>query len=179
MKLVPLTPDRRDDLATLFATTAITERCYCTWFLMLDPLRREVWTAGGAREVFERDAPGGILGYRDGVPAGWCAVGPRAAYPRLAKSKLWAGGDPDAWVVTCFYLRRTARHEGLTRALLEAAVRYAGEHGAAAVEGVPRRTGVPTAPGDGYVGYQQVFADCGFSEIGAANDKRVLMRREL
>jgi GNAT superfamily N-acetyltransferase len=179
MEIVPLTPDRYDDLATLFGATAVTRHCYCTWFLMLDPLRREVWEAGGARDVFERDAPGGVLGYREGIPAGWCAVGPYAAYPRLVKSKLWTGADPDAWVVTCFYLHRTTRHQGLTRALLEAAVAYAAEQGATAVEGVPRRTGVPTSPGDGYVGYQQAFADCGFIVRSATSDKRILMRREL
>jgi GNAT superfamily N-acetyltransferase len=179
MELVPLTPDRYDDLAALFGTTVVTRDCHCTWFLLLDPERREVWAAGGARDVFERSAPGGILGYLDGGPAGWVAAGPRSAYPRLARSKLWAAGDPDAWVVTCFYLRRTARHRGLTRSLLQAAVAHAGRQGAAAVEGVPRLTGVRTSPGDAYVGHQQVFAGAGFTEVARPSDKRVLMRREL
>lgn len=178
MEIVPLTPDRYDDLAELFGTTAVTRTCYCTWFLLLDPERREVWQAGGARSVFEEGAPGGVLGYHDGRPAGWAAAGPRPAYPRLARSKLWAGGDPEAWAVTCFYVRRTARHQGLTRELLEAAVAQAKRMGATAVEGVPRVTGVKTAAGDAYVGHQQVFADCGFTEVSRPNDKRVLMRRE-
>jgi GNAT superfamily N-acetyltransferase len=179
MDVLPLTADRYDDLAELLGSTAVTNTCYCTWFLLLDPERREVWQAGGARDVFEHAAPGGLLGYRDGRPVGWCAIGPRSAYPRLVKSKLWAGGDPDAWVVTCFFLHRTARHQGLTRVLLEAAVAFAAGHGAAAAEAVPRGTGVPTAPTDGYVGYEQVFADAGFAVVTRPNEKRVLMRREL
>jgi hypothetical protein len=58
MEIVPLTPDRYDDLAALFDTTAITRSCYCTWFLLTGSERTAVWRAGGAREVFERDAPG-------------------------------------------------------------------------------------------------------------------------
>lgn len=184
MELRPLTRERYPDLATLFATTAVTNRCYCTWFLMLDPRRREVWEAGESRAVFEQFAddqgtPIGMLAYEDGTPVGWCAVGPRSAYPRLVKSKAWQDGDRDAWVVTCFYVHRGARHAGLTRTLLESAVALAGEHGARTVEAVPRSTGTPTAPGDGYVGFEQTFADCGFDVVARPNEKRVLMRRSL
>jgi GNAT superfamily N-acetyltransferase len=184
MDLHPLTPDRYPDLAALFGTTAVTSTCYCTWFLMLDPERREVWEAGESRAVFERfagaqKAPIGVLAYRDGTPVGWCAAGPRPEYRRLVKSKVWQGGDPDAWVVTCFYLHRGARHTGLTRTLLEAAVAMAAEHGATAVEAVPRSTGTRTSPGDGYVGFEQAFADCGFEVLARPNEKRVLMRRPL
>lgn len=184
MELRPLTPDRYGDLASLFGTTAVTRNCYCTWFLLLDPERREVWEAGEARAVFERFAddhrtPIGVLAYRDGTPVGWCAVGPRAAYPRLVKSKVWQGGDLDAWVVTCFYLHRSERHAGRTRMLLESAVELAARHGATAVEAVPRSTGTRTAPGDGYVGFERAFADCGFTVLGRPNEKRVLMRRTL
>ena len=184
MDLHPLTPDRLGDLAELFGMTAVTRRCYCTWFLLLDPERREVWEAGEARGVFERFAgeqktPIGVLAYRDGAPVGWCAAGPRSEYPRLVRSRAWQDGDPDAWVVTCFYIHRTARHTGLTRTLLEAAAELATEHGATAIEAVPRSIGTPTAPGDGYVGFEQAFADCGFTVVARPNSKRVLMRRTL
>lgn len=184
MEVLPLTPARYPDLAALLGTTAVTNKCYCTWFLMLDPQRREVWEAGESRAVFERFADGqgtpvGVLAYDDEAPVGWCAVGPRSAYPRLVKSKAWQDGDRDAWVVTCFYVRRSVRHTGLTRMLLESAVALAGSHGAHAVEAVPRSAGTPTAPGDGYVGFEQTFADCGFAVVARPNEKRVLMRRSL
>ena len=184
MDVHPLTEDRLGDLAELFGATAVTRTCYCTWFLMLDPERREVWQAGGAREVFERfaeaqRAPVGLLAYDGGRAVGWCAVAPRAEFPRLLRARAWRGGDPYAWVVTCFFIHRSAGHAGLTRTLLEAATARAAEHGAAAIEGAPRASGVPTAPGDGYVGFQQTFADCGFTVAGRPDPKRVLMRREL
>jgi GNAT superfamily N-acetyltransferase len=184
MDVHPLTEDRLGDLAELFGTTAVTRRCYCTWFLMLDPERREVWESGGSREVFERfaearAAPVGVLAYDDGRPVGWCAVAPRSEFPRLVRAKAWLGGDRDAWVVTCFYIHRSVRRTGLSRALLDAATALAAEHGATAVEGAPRGAGVRTGSGDGYVGFEQTFAECGFTVVARPDGKRVLMRREL
>src|SRR5437667_589760 len=37
--------------------------------------------------VTERHVPG-ILAYVDGQPVGWCAIGPRETYPRLANSRI-------------------------------------------------------------------------------------------
>ena len=184
MELHPITAERLDDLAELFGTTVITTRCHCTWFLLRDPERSAVWNAGGSRECFDRftvsaPAPTGVLAYDDGTAVGWCAVGARQWYPRLEISTMWRGGDPDAWVVTCFYVRRKARHAGLTGVLLDAAVALAAARGARVVEGVPRASGVKTSSGDAYVGIESTFRACGFTEVARPNEKRVLMRRTL
>src|SRR5919202_5185699 len=77
----PLTRDRLPDLAALFATTAMTNRCYCTYFLLSAEEREEVWPAGGARPCFEEyagsaPAPVGVLAYEDARVVGWCAAAP-------------------------------------------------------------------------------------------------------
>jgi GNAT superfamily N-acetyltransferase len=182
MELRTITPERLDDLAELFGTTAITTHCHCTWFLLRDPERRQVWEAGGSRECFDRftvdaPAPTGVLAYSGGVAVGWCAVGARSWYPRLEISKMWRGGDPHAWVVTCFYVRRNARRSGLTGSLLDAAVALAAEQGAKVVEGLPRAAGIKTSSGDAYVGFESTFLACGFTAVERPTDKRVLMRR--
>ena len=53
--------------------------------------RRPRWrrTARALRDQAAASPPPGVLAYDDdGEPAGWCAVAPRAAYPRLATSTL-------------------------------------------------------------------------------------------
>ena len=45
--------------------------------------------------------------------------------------------DPDVWWVTCFAVESRDRRSGVGRALLEAAVEFASENGASAVEGHP------------------------------------------
>jgi hypothetical protein len=182
MELHAITPDRLDDLAALFGTTAVTRNCHCTWFLLREPELTRVWEAGGSRECFERftssaPAPTGVLAYSDdGVPAGWCAIGQRSWYPRLSVARAWRGGDPAAWAVTCFYIRRQARHGGLSGSLLSAAVALAASNGAPAVEGAPRADGMKTSGGDGYVGFESTFRACGFTRAAPVDGKRVLMR---
>ena len=39
------------------------------------------------RRVCEQRPPG-VVTYQDGVPVGWCSIGPRAEIPRLASSRL-------------------------------------------------------------------------------------------
>jgi GNAT superfamily N-acetyltransferase len=94
-------------------------------------------------------------------------------------ARAWKGADPGAWAVTCFYVRRQARHSGLSRSLLEAAVEVARANGATAVFGAPRADGVKTSGGDGYVGFESTFRACGFSRVAPPEGKRVLMHRTL
>jgi hypothetical protein len=71
-------------------------------------------------------------------------IGPRA--------KILARRDPaeddDVWLVPCFFVRVGERGQGITSALLDAAVELAREHGATAVEGFPRSAGQPPSPDD-------------------------------
>src|SRR5689334_20184232 len=61
----------------------------------------------------------GLVAYVDGEPAGWVAVEPRTAYPKLRTSRIVWGGrdedrdDPDVWAVTCFVVRAGYRGRGL------------------------------------------------------------------
>jgi GNAT superfamily N-acetyltransferase len=121
-------------------------------------------------------APTGVLAYASSnEPVGWCAIGPRPLYPRLAVARAWRGGDPSAWAVTCFYIARRSRHAGLSRSLLEAAVELARSHGATSVFGAPRADGEKTSGGDGYVGFESTFRSCGFERAAPPSGKRVLM----
>ncbi|TWP48380.1 GNAT family N-acetyltransferase [Lentzea tibetensis] len=125
--------------------------------------------------------PIGLLAVDDGTPVGWVAVAPRAAYSRLAKSKITAPVEPDisdVWSVTCFFVHRTGRRKGVTKTLLNAAVEYAKERGARAVEGYPVDTGGKKAqPGDLYHGTLSVFLDAGFSLVERRGTKRALVSR--
>jgi GNAT superfamily N-acetyltransferase len=189
MDVRPLTRQRLSDLDELFATTAMTNRCYCTYFLLTSREREHVWPAGRSRAVFEEavaagPVPGGVLAYRDGRAVGWCAAGPRVRYGTVMRSPLWkerdVGEDESVWLVPCFYVHREARHTGLTVALLDRAVALAREYGAAAIEGMPRADGaVGSGATTSFVGFPQTFADCGFTVRGRPSTQRLLMRRDL
>ena len=156
------------------------------------------WSAGagsaahdpdrGNKAAFERvvagGEPTGLLAYAGTDPIGWCAVAPRSAYPRLLRSRTIGTLDPDEpgiWAVTCFFIHRTQRRAGVGHALLAAAVEFAAEGGARAVEGYPVDTGAGRrASGDLFTGTVAQFARAGFTPVGGASGgKRVVMRRTI
>jgi GNAT superfamily N-acetyltransferase len=129
-------------------------------------------------------ATSGLVAYVDDEPAGWVAVEPRAAYPKLRTSRVpWSGrgedrDDPDIWAVTCFVVRKGYRGRGLTYHLARATIDFARERGARALEGYPMIThpGKVITWGELHVGARQVFQDAGFEEVSRPTVRRVVMR---
>lgn len=125
----------------------------------------------------------GLLAYVDNVPAGWCAIEPRTAYPYLSNPIVWAKRDEDAdddsvWATTCFVVRAAFRRAGLTYELAAAAVEHARQRGARALEGYPMLTepGQQITWGELHVGAYGAFAAAGFTEVRRPTKRRVVMR---
>lgn len=190
MDVHPVTAERLDDLADLFGTAAVTRGCWCMWFIDPPKVVQAGWRNGGNRKAFEAlaadaDPPMGLLAYDDdGVPVGWLATGPRSRYPRAIgpRTRILKDRDPaeddDVWLLPCFFVRVGHRRQGVTAALVAAAVEQAEAHGATAVEGFPIADGYGRSPDD-YVGKQRRFAACGFECVAEPTPRRVVMRRDL
>lgn len=182
MELVELTEDTWPALETLFGANKTVGGCWCVWFMRRPAEVQAGW--GTANKAFLRDhlgAPLGLLALDGSSPVGWVAVAPRANYPRLAGSKVTeSDAGPDTWAVTCFFVHRTARGRGLAQRLLEAAVEYAAERGARAVEGHPVDTeGERRGSGDLYHGTLDMFRTAGFALVGRRGTRRALVRKEV
>jgi GNAT superfamily N-acetyltransferase len=130
----------------------------------------------------EADTTSGLVAYLDSEPVGWCAVEPRTAYVRLGRVP-WAGRaedktDDSVWAVTCFVTRTGFRRRGISRALARAAVDFARQRGARALEGYP----MITQPGQEItwdelrVGGRSIFAAAGFTEVSHPTLRQVVMR---
>jgi len=184
-----MTVERLGDLAELFETGPTTRGCWCMWFVSSPDEVRAGWRNGGNRRDFEAlaataEPPLGLIAYEDGVPVGWLATGPRSRYPRAigSRTRLMKGRDPteddDVWLLPCFFVRVGYRRQGVTAALVAAAVDAAAAHGATAVEGVPIADDYPKDQND-FVGKQRRFAECGFECVARPSPRRVVMRRDL
>jgi GNAT superfamily N-acetyltransferase len=152
LRIYAVTPHRLDHLADLFDSHGATHGCWCMFFL----LKRQDYYAGrrgGNEEVFkELTCQGEVPLGREGTPVGWVAAWPRSRYPVATGPRSVILKDRDrtedneVWLVPCFFVRVGARRTGITRALLAAAVDFAEEQGAKAVEGFPwwqdRRAGL-------------------------------------
>lgn len=133
------------------------------------------------RALVESGAEPGLLACAGEVPVGWCALAPRAAYPRLARSRALKPVDElPVWSVTCLFVARPFRRRGIAVALLRAAAEYAAEHGATVVEGYPidpRGRWVPDS--FAYYGTVSAFRQAGFIEVARRSEGRPIMRRTL
>ena len=124
----------------------------------------------------------GLLSYSDDTPVGWVAVSPREDFPRILRSPVVRPLDdvPGVWSIPCFYVARGHRRQGISRVLLDAAVTFAAEHGAAAVEGYPYEVAGDMRPAEAYTGTTTLFAAAGFSVVEPVRaPKRRTMRRQL
>jgi len=88
--------------------------------------------------------------------------------------------DPGVWWVTCFAVDSRHRRSGVGSALLKAAVEFAREHGATAVEGHPVDVAALSAArvgGSGiFTGTVAMFSAAGFTEVARTYPTRPVMR---
>jgi GNAT superfamily N-acetyltransferase len=192
--IVPANEASWEDLQAVFGTRGDPSRCQCQRYKMRP---RESWASVGAEELAfrlrtqtdcghpESGTTSGLVTYLDGEAVGWCAVEPRTAYPRLLlKTRVpWAGRaedktDDSVWAATCFVTRAGFRRRGINRALARAAVEFARERGARALEGYPMLTepAQEVMVGELHVGSRSIFAAAGFAEVSRPTLRRVVMR---
>lgn len=175
-------------LAPLFETQRNTRNCWCTAFCATRTQFAIGWFSNGNRHRFEALAadspmPMGVLALVAGEPVGWCACGPRSRY-RVATSGQDAlrnrspAEDESVWLVACLFVRAGQRGQGVTAALVRAAVDLARQRGAAAVEGWPA-AGPEARSGDAFMGREQLFDSIGFRCVERPLPHRAIMRLEL
>lgn len=181
LQLHPLTPERWTDFETLFGKRGACGGCWCMWWRQT---RSEFEKNKGTKnkramkKIVSSGQVPGLLGYADGNPVGWCAVGPRDSYPVLQRSPvLKPVDDQPVWSITCFFVAKPHRGKGVSGALLEAAVAYARSQGARIVEGYPvepKKGRMPDA--FAWIGLPSTFRKAGFVEVLRRSRTRPIMR---
>jgi GNAT superfamily N-acetyltransferase len=193
LEILPLTAERFADLAALFGQGGDAKLCWCSWFRLRNVDFRTATRESNRRvleEALETTAAAGrapgLVAYREGEAIGWVSLGPRDDYERLRHSKVLAPiDDQPVWSIVCFVVSRRARGQGVARAMLQAAIDYAGEHGARLLEGYPVETDggrVPAA--QAYRGTLGMFERAGFGVAERRRANRVsaprpIVRREV
>lgn len=183
LEIHPLTRARFGELERLFGPRGACAGCWCMWWR----LPRAAWEKGkgeGNRRALEAYVAAGnvagLLAYDGGAPVGWVAVEPRAAYPRLARARTLAPvDDRPVWSITCFFVARSHRRRGVTRALVEAAAAHARVHGAPALEAYPVDARARLGDAFLYTGAASTFEALGFEEVARRSAARPVMRLEL
>ena len=177
----PVTPERWQDLETLFGKNGAYSGCWCTWWrISRSEFGKQV--GQGNRETLKAivdsgEVPG-LLAYGGNQPLAWCSVAPREAFPSLERSRtLKRIDDEPVWSIVCFFVARPYRHQGLMVKLLRAAIAYAKEHDAKIVEGYPVEPGQTNIPPvSSFTGIISAFKEVGFVEVLRRSERRPIMR---
>jgi GNAT superfamily N-acetyltransferase len=191
LSVVPANEASWTDLQAIFGTRGQQARCQCQRYKLAP---RESFASFPVEERAHRlreqtgcDDPesgttSGLVAYLDGEPVGWCAVEPRSNYLGLLRTHRvpWEGrsedkSDAGVWAVTCFVTRTGFRKRGVTRVLARAAVDFARERGARALEGYPITT-KDVILEELHVGTEAVFTAAGFTKVSHPTLRRVVMR---
>jgi GNAT superfamily N-acetyltransferase len=191
VRIVPANEASWEDLQAVLGTRGPAARCQCQRYKLRprEAFRNFPVEERAARLRAQTDsghpdaeATAGLVAYLDGEPVGWCAVEPRTAYEGLLRNNRvpWEGRDEDkaddsVWAVTCVFTRAGFRKRGVSRALVRAAVDFARERGARAIEGYPMTT-KDVIVEELNVGTEGVFAAAGFAEVSRPTKRRIVMR---
>jgi GNAT superfamily N-acetyltransferase len=193
LRVVPANEASFEDLQAIFGSRGAAARCQCQRY-KLEP--REAFARFPVEERAHRlrgqtacgdpdaESTSGLVAYLDGEPVGWCAVEPRSGYAGLVRNARvpWEGRDEDraddsVWAVTCLFTRAGHRRRGVSRALARAAVEFARERGARALEAYPITT-TDVITEELHVGTDGVFAAAGLAEVSRPTIRRAVMRIE-
>ncbi len=180
LKIRPLTPDLWLAVEDLFLDGGPCSRCWCMY-----------WRIGAAyhhrprdqnkhdfARIVEKGPPPGLLAFAGDLAVGWCQLTPRDDLPWLNReSRLRRTDDLPVWSLSCFYIRKGYRRQGVTAALIDAAVKIAKKKHVPALEAYPLDAELtPSASGTGYV---STFVRAGFTIIGRHTRPRPIVRLEL
>ena len=178
----PVTPQLWPALEDLFGKFGASNGCWCMF-----------WRIGGAyhdrprdvnkaafQEIVQKGPPPGLLAFDGELAVGWCQLTPRSSLPALDRSRyLKPVDDTPVWAISCFYVRRGYRKQGVTGALIAAALKHAKRAKAPAVEAYPVDPNQPDCPKIDYTGFASTFARAGFKTVAARIPSRPIMRYDL
>ena len=178
----PLTPDLWPALESLFGKGGASNGCWCMyWRLGPEYHKRPRWKNRSAlRRIVRQGPPPGLLAFDGERAVGWCQLTPRDDLDWLNRKPTLERVDAvPVWSVSCFYVRRSYRRQGVMSALIAAALKAAKGAHAPALEAYPVDTAEPGSTTNIFTGTVSAFRRQGFKTIARREPSRPIMRHDL
>ncbi len=176
----PLKRNLWTDFEELFGPRGACAGCWCMFWKVRGKAFDEVRgyeTRQMHKSIVDSGVSTGLLAYLHGEVVGWVAVEPRAAYEKLAHSRvLKPVDDQPVWSITCFFVAKPFRKQGITVELLQAAVEHVRSQGGTIVEGYPVETRETMPAPFLYTGTASAFQHAGFREVARRSPTRPIFR---
>ena len=118
----------------------------------------------------------------DGAAQGWCQYGSPDELPNIKHARRYQLDPPPRpdWRITCFYVDRRHRGQGVARAALEGALAAIADAGGGLVEAIPEVTAGREAPGRFLFSTTvELFESYGFSRVRQVGKHAWIVSRAL
>jgi GNAT superfamily N-acetyltransferase len=185
----PLTSANWIDVEAVFSARgcSVARGCWCMYYRRSGSVAappRGMTRAQKSRADLEAlarsDTPPGLVGYRGRTPVGWISLGPREDFAKLKRSPVMkAVDDKPVWSIVCFVVPAEYRGQGVARALLDAAVAWAGKRGVALLEAYPVDRDRHANDETMWFGAKSMFDDADFREVARRKPHRPIVRLAL
>ncbi len=178
----PLTPDLWPALEDLFGEAGACNGCWCMyWRIGSEYHKRDREQNRRAfRHIVTQGPPPGLLAFDGERAVGWCQLTPRDDLAWLDRTRALARVDAvPVWSISCFYVRRGHRRQGVMSALITAALRAARRARAPALEAYPVDTARPASSSNVFTGTAAAFRRAGFKTVARLKTTRPIMRHDL
>jgi GNAT superfamily N-acetyltransferase len=154
--------------------------CWCVAF-HLKRSEEKQW-AGKHRTLKEKlvreERSHAALVYDGTDVVGWCQFGPPMELPARMSGYGKLDLDQPDWRITCFFVDRNHRKEGVARAALEGALGFIAAKGGGKVDGYPIDTrGKPYSSSFLMGGTKSMFTKLGFRPLGQLGSSKSVMRK--
>lgn len=152
------------------ANNGVWGGCWCLWYHDPGlPADASVATKRDAKERLVKEGRAhASLVFRDGECVGWCQFGAPDELPRIHNQRAYIAERPKLpdWRITCFFVGKGARGQGVSAAALEGAIAQIRELGGGRVEGYPEDTaGRKASPAFLFNGALSTFEALGFERV--------------
>ncbi|MBJ3786264.1 GNAT family N-acetyltransferase [Devosia sediminis] len=171
----PVTEKTVGDFEKLFGAKGGPNWCWCMAFRATPEEIRNSKSPERRKQILARvsgKVPIGILAYEQGEPVGWVSLAPKDTFRKL-------GGVEDTdkvWSITCLFIPRARRGQGMANRLIAGAIAYAKKRKARLLEAYPVD---PDSPSYRHMGFVPAFERAGFTETGREGTRRHVMQLSL
>ena len=172
----PVTAETVGDFEALFRAKGGPNWCWCMAWRATSAELKDAKSPARKRHMLDRikgGVPVGLIAYGAGKPVAWVSVAPKDTFQR------GLGGAEDSnrvWSLTCMFIARDHRKQGLSAQLIAAAAKYAKRHKARILEAYPVD---PDSPSYRHMGFVPAFERAGFVEDGREGTRRHVMHLPL
>jgi GNAT superfamily N-acetyltransferase len=172
----PVTARTVGDFEALFGAKGGPNWCWCMAFRATSAELKDAKSPDRKQQMLDRingGVPVGLVGYDRGTPVAWVSVAPKHTFQK------GLGGTEDSegvWSLTCMFIARSHRKQGLSAQLIEAAAQHAKALGGTLLEAYPVDADSPSYR---HMGFVPAFERAGFEAHGREGTRRHVMQLQL